>query len=201
MFDIRLHDESYVRTHDCYTDWKGCQRHALLHRRAFVSRETIHKAFWQTAIYKETSLGFDSAVNDMRLFDRLQRSLFRTPGKKNTLKWHILPNHITNNYGLPRTCTVINKRKRVSPALPKACDTMLWHCFSEITGVYFLLFFSNASQRFWGGKSTEARSPSCCDSHQAPAPAVRKYNPLRYSEISYWSAFLQSSIILFLNNR
>ena len=77
----------------------------------------------------------------------------------------------------------------------------LMHLFQVCHGCFYFLVFSNASQRFWGERSTEVRSSSCCDSDQAPAPAVRKYNPLQYSEISYWSAFLQSSMILVLNNR
>ena len=33
-----------------------------------------------------------------------------------------------HNYGLPSTCTVINKRKKVSMVLPRTYDMILWNC-------------------------------------------------------------------------
>ena len=95
------------------------------------------QAFWQTAIYKETNLGFDCAVNDMRLLEKLRWSLLRIPGKQKALKWDILSNNITA--GCQGHAPSPIREKGWAGALPRACDSMLWNCFRVSAGVLRVL--------------------------------------------------------------
>ena len=75
--------------------------------------------------------------SDMRLLDKFRWSLLRIPGMQKALKWDILSNNITAGCQGHEPSPI--REKGWAGALPRACDSKLWNCFSVSAGVLRVL--------------------------------------------------------------